>query len=405
MVFAEAITTDTPVLSNDQPAATPPVARTYVRPTQPKPEVFESVVVQARSPWLFWVVTGLVGLGLLLGWLALRDRGPEVMAAFLPTPSPLPPTVTYTPTWTPIPTDTPPPADTPTPTPIPPPTSTPRPPRTHTVESGETLFGLSLIYRISADAIAAANGFGMDAPIQSGQALDIPWPSPTPPLESILIDINGEPVVADVENCEIVTIQDGDSAYALSANRSVPLEAIIQVNRQTADSIQLLQPGDTLCIPRIVYADTLPPTPGPSPTPMPTALPVGPSLLYPVEGALIDDTAGALLLQWTAVKDLAENEWYMVEMLDTSVDDAFPNRGFTRDSSFRVPSDWRPEAAELRPMRWQVSIVQVNGQRSDGAFTYTYGGESSRPRLFNWLGAVPTPMVAPTLQASPTSAP
>lgn len=380
------------------PATPPPPATKRV-----PPRVVESVLHERRSPWLFWIVTGLVGIGLLFGWLVLRDRGPQVMAAFIPTPSPLPPTVTYTPTWTPIPTETRPPEDTPTPTVTPQPTSTPRDPRFHTVESGETLFGLSLIYRVSAESIAAANGFGLDAPIQSGQNLNIPWPTPTPPLESMIITINGEPVVADAQDCEIVTIQEGDSAYALSVNRSVPLEAIIQVNRHTPDSIQLLQPGDTLCIPRIVYADTLPPTPGPSPTPEPTPLPGGPNLLYPVEGAQIQEEASSLLMQWTAVKDLAENEWYMVELLDVSEDDAFPRRGFTRDTSFRVPESWRPPVPELRPLRWQVSIVQVTGQRSDGTFTYTYGGESSRPRFFSWLGAAPTPTPSPT--ATPTPEP
>ncbi|MEZ4519020.1 MAG: hypothetical protein R3C44_20110 [Chloroflexota bacterium] len=65
-----------------------------------------------------------------------------------------------------------------------------------------------------------------------------------------------------MKTVRIVTIQDGDSAYALSVNRSVPLEAIIQVNRQTADSIQLLNPvirfvsPDYLC--RYITAYTRP---------------------------------------------------------------------------------------------------------------------------------------------------
>lgn len=411
MDFAAVITGEqsrpetTPAASDHVPASgTPNAGQTSVSSIEVEPpQTMESVLRRDQSNIVFWLATGLVGLGLLLAWLALRDRGPEVMAAFLPTPSPLPPTVTYTPTWTPIPTETRAPEDTATPTPPPPPTTTPRPPRFHTVESGETLFGLSLIYRVTADSIATTNGFGLDAPIQSGQTLSIPWPSPTPPLESMVITINGEPVVADVENCEIVTIREGDSAYALSVNRSVPLEAIIQVNRQTAESIQLMQPGDTLCIPRIVYADSLPPTPGPSPTPLPTALPAGPELLYPVEGATFEDANAPILLQWTAVKDLAVNEWYMVELLDMSEDDAFPRRGFTRDSSFRIPSNWRPETPELRPMRWQVSIVQVNGRRSDGTFTYGYGGESSPPRSFLWLGAQPTP--TPMATIPPTATP
>ncbi|MEZ4519021.1 MAG: hypothetical protein R3C44_20115 [Chloroflexota bacterium] len=138
---------------------------------------------------------------------------------------------------------------------------------------------------------------------------------------------------------------------------------------------------------------------------MPTSLPGGPNLLYPVEDVQIGDVNTPLLLQWTAVKNLADNEWYMVEMLDMSEDDSFPRRGFTRDTSFRVPGGWRPTIAEPRSMRWQVSIVQVNGRRSDGAFTYTYGGESSQPSHFTWIGAVPTATPTPTSTPTPTPEP
>lgn len=367
------------------------------------PEVTESWVREHRSFVWFWLVTVLVVMGLGGAWLALRDQAPAVMAAFMPSPTPLPVGPSPTPSVTPTASPTPPPTVAPTETPVPLPTSTPRDPRVHSVGAGETLFGLSLLYRVSAESIAAANGFNVGAPIQADQSLLIPWPTPTPPLESVLFDLNGEQVVADVTDCEIITIQSGDSAYALSANRGVPLEAIIAVNRQTMESIQLLQPGDTLCIPRIVLADTLPPTPGPSPTPMPTSLPVGPTLLYPVEGASVDDSS--LLLQWVAVKDLTESEWYMVEMQNLEQDNALPWRGFTRDTSYRVPPEWRPVIPEPREMRWQVSIVQVTGRRSDGTFTYAYGGESGRPAHFTWMGSVPTstPTTTPTATLAPDS--
>ena len=109
------------------------------------------------SAGLFWVVAALVAVGLAVLWLALRDEGPRVMAAFIPTTTPLPPTVTNTPTWTPLPSETPPPSPTPSPTGTPAPTSTPRESRFHTVGAGETLFGLSLLYRVSAESIAQAN--------------------------------------------------------------------------------------------------------------------------------------------------------------------------------------------------------------------------------------------------------
>lgn len=382
----------------------PALAESQVSPpTANFPNEFESVVKETHSSLIFWIVAAMVLVGLGAGWIALRNQGPVVMAAFIPTTTPLPPTITTTPTWTPLPTDMLPPSDTPGPTETPAPTSTPRDPRFHTVASGETLFGLSLLYRVSADSIAQTNEFDINAPIQSGQSLVIPWPTATPPLESVLLDINGEQVLADATNCEIIIIQSGDSAYGLSALKGVPLEAIIAVNRQTQESIQLIQPGDTLCIPKILYGDTIPPTAGPSPTPSLTPPPEGPSLLFPTDGTTIESLDAPIVLQWTAVKDLEVDEWYMVEMRDADDRDSLPRRGFTRDPSFRVPVEWRPELNEMRRMAWLVSIVHVTGRRSDGGLIYTFGGNSSRPSFFLWQGAVltatPTPTTTPTRES------
>lgn len=366
----------------------------------PVPAEFEGVVREERSSVLFWAVAALVAVALGAGWLLLRNQAPVVMAAFVPTTTSLPPTITLTPTWTPLPTETLPPSETPRPTETPAPTSTPRDPRFHTVEAGETLFGLSLLYRISAESIAQSNDFDINTPIQSGQSLLIPWPTATPPLESVLLEINGEQVLADATNCEIITIQSGDSAYGLSALKGVPLEAIIAINRQTQESIQLIQPGDTLCIPKLLYGDTIPPTAGPSPTPSLTPPPQGPALLYPTDGAVVD-TSATVTLQWAAVKDLGSSKWYMVEMRDADDRDSLPRRGFTRDQSFHVPENWRPAVDERRQMEWTVSIIQATGRRSDGGLIYTFGGQSSPPSYFLWQGAVPTPTPRPTTTPSP----
>ena len=363
---------------------------------------FDGLVTESRSTWVFWLVAIVVLIGLGALWATLRSQGEVVMAAFIPTTTLIPPTITATPTWTPLPSETLPPSETPGPTNTPAPTSTPRDPRFHTVVAGETLFGLSLLYRISPESIAQDNGFDINTPIQSGQSLIIPWPTATPPLESVLLDINGESVLADATNCEIITIQSGDSAYGLSALKGVPLEAIIAVNRQTQESIQLIQPGDTLCIPRLLYGDTIPPTPGPSPTPSLTPPPGGPALLTPVDGEVFDAPDIPVVLQWTAVKDLAPDEWYMVELRDISDRDNLPQRGFTRDPSFHVPAGWQPVGEGIRPIEWRVSIVQVIGRRSDGGFIYTYGGKSSAPALFQWQSALstatPRPTTPPTLE-------
>jgi hypothetical protein len=197
----------------------------------------------------------------------------------------------------------------------------------------------------------------------------------------------------------MVQIQSGDSLFAVAARERVDLNALMLVNRLTDQSI--VQPGDAICIPTIVFGELLPATPGPSPTATATQAPEGPQLLYPPRQSAVEPADGVLVLQWAAVKDLAEQEWYMVEVTDLTDVDSHPLRGFTRQTSFRVPEGWRPDAAEVHQFRWRVSIVQVTGQREDGGFIYTFGGRVSQDASFTWLGAVPTP----TPTATPTPAP
>ncbi|UCC51155.1 MAG: LysM peptidoglycan-binding domain-containing protein [Anaerolineaceae bacterium] len=366
-------------------------------------EVFESVMKERKTRSLFWLVIIIAALTLIASILLLRTQDAEITLAMAPTVTAIPATETYTATWTPLATETSPPTESPTGTNTPAPTDTPRPPRFHNVASGETLFGLSLFYRISADSIAADNGIPINSPIQVGQQLLIPWPTATPPLESLLLEIKGENIIADATDCEIVTIAEGDSAYGLSAQHGVPAEAIVAVNRLTDETIQLLHPGDTLCIPKIIHSDALPPTPGPSPTITATSFPSGPELLYPINDTVVDQLDEIVAVQWVAVKDLREDEWYMVELTNLDTLDAIPQRAFTRDTAFRLPTSWRPEIPQSYRFRWRISIVHVTGQRADGEFIYKYGGRSSEDAYFSWLGAVPT--ATPTATPTPSETP
>ena len=349
------------------------------------------------------VMTGVVlFVTVIVGYLVVRYGGP-VNLALVPTATFIPPTPSSTPTVTLAPTDTPQPSPTPSITPEPSPTETPRPPRSHAVDSGETLFGLALTYNVSMESIANLNGFSMETPIQSGQTLQIPWPTATPPLEAIAVEINGETVVADPGNCERYQIEEGDAISVIAARYNINFELLQQVNRLDEQSI--LQPGDTICIPEISYGGILPPTPGPSPTPSPTSFPPGPRLLYPTDGTIVESSDRPVVLQWVAVKDLAPDEWYMVELTDLSEVGAHPRRGFTRQNAFRVPGSWRPEEDAYHDFQWRVSIVHVTGRREDGGFIYTFGGRNSAAGFFTWLGAIPTPTPSPTPTATSTPAP
>jgi LysM repeat protein len=386
---------DIPTFKRVAPAATTAVPDA--------PEVVESVMRERQTPLVLGLTAVFFAIILVVGGLILQYQSGEVSMVIAPSVTPIPATVTFTPTWTPLPSETSPPTLTPTVTPTPAPTETPRPPRSHTVDSGETLIGISLFYRIAPEAIAAANGLATDTQVQVDQQLVIPWPTPTPPLQIIATEINGETVLVDPTGCDLYQVQGGDSIVGIASRFGVPFDLLAQVNRIADPS--LLQPGDPICIPEVIYGQSLPPTPGPSPTPTNTLPPPGPQLLYPVAGTVVDSVETEIVLQWTAVKPLAEDEMYMVELTNVYDLDGLPRRGFTRDTAFRVSSEWRPTTPELFEMRWRVSIVQVTGTRSDGLPIYTFGGSSSADAFFTWQGAVPTATPTPTQTPSATPTP
>lgn len=338
-------------------------------------------------------MAGLIALFLLFticagGFAFFRPGTVPIALVYTPTSTA---TQTAVPTNTPLvfPTETatatPEITETPTITPTPLPTETPQPPRVHTVAGGQTIVSISFIYDLTLGSIFDLNDFNENTLIFEGQDILIPWPTATPPLQAIPVQVGEETIIVDPSNCPpFYEIQEGDNLFQLAAERGIPLDAMLAINYRTIDSI--VKPGDVICIPEVKTGAEaiLPPTPGPSPTPSLTPAPRGPELLYPANGVPI--TADEkLALQWLSVKDLAENEWYMVELIDQTDTSTHPRRGFTRANAFQVPAEWQTAVGgAIHQYQWQVTIVQVTGERADGRFIYTYGGETSVPKIFYW---------------------
>ena len=310
--------------------------------------------------------------------------------ALLPSPTPtatplivLPTqTATSVPTATPLVTDTPSPTLVPTETSTPLPTDTPQPLRTYTVLPGQTLVGIASLFGYTLESIFEANGFTGDDPIVfEGQELLIPWPTATPPLQPIFLDIGGQTLVIDPSNCPpFYEIQEGDSLFGLASGNDIPLDALLEMNYLTVDSI--VQPGDAICIPQILDGPVFLPTPGPSPTPAPTMPPTGPEPLYPPDGFAHAATS-TVFLQWISVDQLADNERYMVEVIDLTNVDAHPQRLFTQSAGVPLPNDWAPESGQ-HDYVWRVSVVEIEERREDGGFIYSILGPESIPRQFSW---------------------
>lgn len=361
--------------------------------------ILESVVEERRTrrSVLITILGALVVF--IIGVIILSDPR-NIALAVLPTPTTAVESATTTPTWTPLASETAPITETPTITATNLPTETPEPPRFHQVTSGETLFSLSLRYGVSMESIAELNGLPINTGIQVSQELAIPWPTATPPLVPVAIEVGSQVIIADPTDCRMYEIQSGDTFLGIAHRERVDLNALIQVNRFSDQTI--LQPGDLICIPKIVVGGQLPPTPGPSPTSTQTPPPSGPHLLLPVNEMVIGDSDMPFFLQWAAVKDLDQDEWYMVEVTDLTNVDTHPLRGFTRTNSFTVPHTWRPQEPTSHLFRWRVQIVKVTGNRTDGSFIYTFGGSKSEDKYFYWVGAIPTPTQTFTPTITPT---
>lgn len=347
--------------------------------------------VRPVLPGRAWLPQALVALIALLtfglAWRIWRNPTPVYLALYptptveAPTPSPI-----FTLTPTPRPSDTPTPTLMPTQVPTPMPSSTPEPPVAHTIRAGETLISIALLYDVSLDSIIQLNNLSADT-IQSGQQILVPLPTATPPLEPVLVTINDQQVLADPSDCTLHTVAEGDSLFGIALKYGLSIDVILQVNRLTDRA--LLQPGDTICIPKLVYDETAfvglvsenrprwSPTPG------------GPRLLYPPPGARLSDAGQGILLQWLAERNLGADEQYMLEVTDTSAPESRPQRVFTRQTAYLIPAEWRSLADGPQPVyRWRVSVVRVTGQRPDGIFNYTYAGPSSQAQ-FVWLAATP----------------
>jgi LysM repeat protein len=367
-----------------KPAEMAPVRKAEPKPPEPSLSPLPTSSFRWRSPigtsWLLSLAIMLItAVALVLIWQN-RAAAPAAVADLPATPLSPAAAPTLTPTITASPTEAP--TLTPTVTLTPTPTDTPQPPRVHRVSPNETLYGLGFVYKVSVDSILALNNREPDDAIRVNEELLIPWPTPTPPLAPVSLEIGGETIVADPAGCELYVIQSGDNLFAIAANRRIPLVALQQVNRLTDQS--LIRPGDTLCIPTIIRGGLLPPTPGPSPTPTVTPPPAGPQLLFPAREATISYPDGPGLLQWVHVKALMAEEYYMVELVNLSRPDSRPYRAFTRDTAVRLPLYLRPEPGETDLFRWRVTIVRITGERADGQFTYTYGGTPSQELLFYW---------------------
>jgi hypothetical protein len=107
----------------------------------------------------------------------------------------------------------------------------------------------------------------------------------------------------------------------------------------------------------------------------------------PVDGAPFDSSSDTITLQWSSVGTLRGNEYYQVTIVDVT---GGQNRRIideVKDTSFLVPTSFRPTAGRPHVFEWSVVTVAQIGVDAEGLPVYVTGGPASESRVFTWSGS------------------
>ncbi|MBW8010095.1 MAG: LysM peptidoglycan-binding domain-containing protein [Chloroflexi bacterium] len=283
---------------------------------------------------------------------------------------------TETLTPTPSPTNTP---MTPTLTLTPQPSFTPL---AYTVQLGDTCTPIGNLFNISVQSIIITNNLDANCTLFVGQTLVIPHPTPTlTPLATATFTGLELTVTACPQELYIVT--ENDTLSMIATVYGIPMQAIMEWNGLTTDTVFLDQ---RLIIPlceRVYIPGSGTVTPSPAP---PYS---APQLLLPLDGEAFTLAEDTVVLQWSSVGTLRENESYQVTIVDLTDGGNTSLVLEVTDTRAIVPTSLRPTGSSPHAFRWSVIPVAQIGIDEDGNPIYTPGGPPSITRIFIWSGGAP----------------
>ncbi len=223
--------------------------------------------------------------------------------------------------------------------------------------------------------------------MQVGQTILVPRPTPTvlPVATSTL-----EPAAATRAACQTVdyTVQANDTLSSISINYNVSMQAIKDRNGLSTDNVYL---GTTLTIPLCMRAAT----PGPTPTPTTPPPYPAPNLLLPADGEPFSLAVDTVILQWSSVGELRDNERYQVTIEDVTGGTGRKLVDYVTDTKFNVPVSFRPQDNRSHIMRWWVVAIRQTSTDDQGNPVWTSAGTTSAMRVFSWSGAGPAETPTP----------
>ncbi|MBK8046353.1 MAG: LysM peptidoglycan-binding domain-containing protein [Anaerolineales bacterium] len=124
-------------------------------------------------------------------------------------------------------------------------------PSTHTVQAGDTLFGLAVKYGVTRTALAAANGITETGALKAGQVLSIPGQTTAsyrlrlPWRFRLLRRLRpAQPRPTTPATAKLYTVQEGDTIITIALDNNLDWQELLELNGLQPDS--LLQIGQQI---------------------------------------------------------------------------------------------------------------------------------------------------------------
>ena len=324
------------------------------------------------SPWL---VVGAVAVVVIVGALLLFFSN-------FPAGGVAPPSTTLTPRpRTTIIRVTATPDNTSTPKPVPTVSST-----KYTVKKGDTLSTVAQKFKITVEAIRAANNLTDDT-IRVGDILNIPVPGPSPTPGALagntapagaatntplvfntptLIAFDQTPTPAtpttptSTPGVVAYTVKQGDTLIAIAAVFSTTVQSILDLNKLDGPTIRA---GETLTVPIGAWTPT--PTATVYTQPTTTQTPQfgypAPALLSPKKGADIAH-GDSVVLTWTSAGTLRDDEYYVVHLAYESKGDEVNLPGYQVSEGTSLTLETSPvNGSGPTHFAWYVVVVRGSG--------------------------------------------
>jgi LysM repeat protein len=280
-------------------------------------------------------------------------------------------------------------------------------PYEHTIKEGETLGYIVQVYGYTDLSVAPGsiisqvvtiNGLSnADTLPGAGSLILIPrqTATPTPGNESTAVVVQAtsaasSPVVTLPGNATIndYIVQPNDTLVGIAQEYNTTIAVLAVLNPDVniygcnfeipsggPDCNPLLQSGQVLKGPAPTPTPTLSPTPSGNETATPTPTYEPPRLIYPPQGAIAPP--GVFSLQWVGVGVLRENEYYLLEVSDTTTKQVF--RQVTKDTSWQLQENMIPGDGQPHTIEWTVRIAVPNEQG-----IYRPIGGAPEIRSFQW---------------------